>query len=592
MASCITAQWSGSVCPQARLTITESSSTDTTATLSWTLEYVAHGYEARTNGILRDWSVIINGSTVASGQYDIDHVTNVRTIKSGTTTINKSTSYQTISFSLSFGFNLTWSGVYGGTKTASGSIGVSAKTSYTISYNANGGSGAPSSQTKWAGDTIYLSGSYPSRTGYTFKGWSTSTDSSVEYYAGSAYSANSSVTLYAVWQAYTYTVSYNANGGSGAPGSQTKTYGVNLTLSGTRPTRTNYNFLGWGTSSSSTSVAYSPGSTYSSNSGITLYAIWQLAYVKPRIWGLSADRCDSSGTMTDEGTYAKVIFSWATDKPVSSIKIEYKDPSSSTWTAVSVTGSGTSGSVSKIIGGSFSTETNHNVRITVSDSVGSNNAYTDIPYLNYIIDIRSNGKGVSIGKPANKDGFNVGMMASFDKPVNIGGKVDLWSDGDGGNISITAPNGASWNVNAFNGNFRLYLNENNSGNNEQVSLLIFNTDGSIDTQLGRIVTSHNSALKPELLWSGDSASGVDIVINSTVETYARLTFVYRRNDGFYYNATFLVSTLLKTNTSNCVQQIFNTGADTSVYVFPDNHKKIKVWMTSNLKIIEVYGSKT
>lgn len=592
MASCITAQWSGSVCPQARLTITESSSTDTTATLSWTLEYVAHGYEARTNGVLRDWSVIINGSTVASGQYDIDHVTNVRTIKSGTTTINKSTSYQTISFSLSFGFNLTWSGVYGGTKTASGSIGVSAKTSYTISYNANGGSGSPISQTKWAGDTIYLSGSYPSRTGYTFKGWSTSTDSSVEYYAGSAYSVNASVTLYAVWQAYTYTVSYNANGGSGAPSSQTKTYGVNLTLSGTRPTRTNYNFLGWGTSSSSTSVAYSPGSTYSSNSGITLYAIWQLAYVKPRIWGLSADRCNSSGTMTDEGTYAKVIFSWATDKPVSSIKIEYKDPSSSTWTAVSVTGSGTSGSVSKIIGGSFSTETNHNVRITVSDSVGSNNAYTDIPYLNYIIDIRSNGKGVSIGKPANEDGFNVGMMASFDKPVNIGGKVDLWSDGDGGNISITAPNGASWNVNAFNGNFRLYLNENNSGNNEQVSLLIFNTDGSIDTQLGRIVTSHNSALKPELLWSGDSASGVDIVINSTVETYARLTFVYRRNDGFYYNATFLVSTLLKTNTSNCVQQIFNTGADTSVYVFPDNHKKIKVWMTSNLKIIEVYGSKT
>lgn len=592
MASCITAQWSGSVCPQARLTITESSSTDTTATLSWTLEYVAHGYEARTNGVLRDWSVIINGSTVASGQYDIDHVTNVRTIKSGTTTINKSTSYQTISFSLSFGFNLTWSGVYGGTKTASGSIGVSAKTSYTISYNANGGSGAPSSQTKWAGDTIYLSGSYPSRTGYTFKGWSTSTDSSVEYYAGSAYSVNASVTLYAVWQAYTYTVSYNANGGSGAPGSQTKTYGVNLTLSGTRPTRTNYNFLGWGTSSSSTSVAYSPGSTYSSNSGITLYAIWQLAYVKPRIWGLSADRCNSSGTMTDEGTYAKVIFSWATDKPVSSIKIEYKDPSSSTWTAVSVTGSGTSGSVSKIIGGSFSTETNHNVRITVSDSVGSNNAYTDIPYLNYIIDIRSNGKGVSIGKPANEDGFNVGMMASFDKPVNIGGKVDLWSDGDGGNISITAPNGASWNVNAFNGNFRLYLNENNSGNNEQVSLLIFNTDGSIDTQLGRIVTSHNSALKPELLWSGDSASGVDIVINSTVEAYERLTFVYRRNDGFYYNATFLVSTLLKTNTSNCVQQIFNTEADTSVYVFPDNHKKIKVWMTSNLKIIEVYGSKT
>jgi hypothetical protein len=35
----------------------------------------------------------------------------------------------------------------------------------------------------------------------------------------------------------TYTVSYNANGGSGAPSSQTKTYGKNLTLSSTKPTK-------------------------------------------------------------------------------------------------------------------------------------------------------------------------------------------------------------------------------------------------------------------------------------------------------------------------------------------------------------------
>ena len=75
----------------------------------------------------------------------------------------------------------------------------------------------------------------------------------------------------------TYTVSYNANGGSGAPGNQTKTWGSNLTLSSTKPTRSGYNFLGWGTSSGATSASYQPGGTYSSNSGITLYAIWQVA---------------------------------------------------------------------------------------------------------------------------------------------------------------------------------------------------------------------------------------------------------------------------------------------------------------------------
>lgn len=75
----------------------------------------------------------------------------------------------------------------------------------------------------------------------------------------------------------TYTVSYNANGGSGAPGNQTKTWGSNLTLSSTKPTRSGYNFIGWGTSVSATSASYQPGGTYSSNSGITLYAIWQVA---------------------------------------------------------------------------------------------------------------------------------------------------------------------------------------------------------------------------------------------------------------------------------------------------------------------------
>ena len=72
-----------------------------------------------------------------------------------------------------------------------------------------------------------------------------------------------------------YTVSYNANGGSGAPGSQTKKHGTNLTLSSTKPTKTGYSFLGWGTSSTTSTVAYKPGGTYTSNSNITLYAVWE-----------------------------------------------------------------------------------------------------------------------------------------------------------------------------------------------------------------------------------------------------------------------------------------------------------------------------
>ena len=76
-------------------------------------------------------------------------------------------------------------------------------------------------------------------------------------------------------QPTTYTVSYNANGGSGAPSAQTKTKDISLTLSTTRPTRAGYNFLGWATSSSATSAQYQPGSTYTANANITLYAVWE-----------------------------------------------------------------------------------------------------------------------------------------------------------------------------------------------------------------------------------------------------------------------------------------------------------------------------
>ena len=169
------------------------------------------------------------------------------------------------------------------TKNVSFSVSVPAWTSYTVKYNANGGSGAPSSQTKWKDQTLKLSTTKPTRTGYTFQGWATSASGSVVYAAGANYTANASVTLYAVWKAITYTVKYNANGGSGAPSSQTKTYGKTLTLSSTIPTRTaiedngtitEYTFKGWATSSTSTSVAYKAGASYTANASVTLYAVW------------------------------------------------------------------------------------------------------------------------------------------------------------------------------------------------------------------------------------------------------------------------------------------------------------------------------
>ncbi len=166
---------------------------------------------------------------------------------------------------------------FGGTVCVTGCKNFSSTpTTYTISYNANGGSGAPGNQTKTHGTNLTLSSTKPTRDGYTFLGWATSAGAtSAAYQPGGTYSANAAVTLYAVWKINTYTVAYNANGGSGAPGNQTKTYGTNLTLSTTTPTRTGYAFQGWATSASATSANYQPGATYSNNANVTLYAVWK-----------------------------------------------------------------------------------------------------------------------------------------------------------------------------------------------------------------------------------------------------------------------------------------------------------------------------
>jgi uncharacterized repeat protein (TIGR02543 family) len=149
---------------------------------------------------------------------------------------------------------------------------------YTVSYNAGGGSGAPGNQTKTYGVNLTLSSQTPTWAGHTFSSWNTKADGTgTSYSPGGTYSANAGVTLYAIWTTNSYTVSYNANGGSGAPANQTKYYGTPLALSQTVPTRTNYRFVKWNTKADGTGTSYSPGATYTGNANLPLYAIWELS---------------------------------------------------------------------------------------------------------------------------------------------------------------------------------------------------------------------------------------------------------------------------------------------------------------------------
>ena len=281
---------------------------------------------------------------------------------------------------------------------------------YSVKYNANGGSGAPGSQTKTYGTNLTLSTTKPTRTGYTFQGWGTSSsDTSVDYAAGASYTKNAAITLYAIWKANTYTITFNANGGSGGPSTATKTYGQTLTLPTTAPTRTNHTFLGWSTDKNAATATYAAGGSYTANSAATLYAVWKVNYKLPTIGNIKVERCNSDGSANDTGAYAKVTFTWSCDQDTGANNV-----SSITVNGVAATASegatGTSGTVTKIVGGSYSIETTYQIPIVVIDtkktiSSGTTTKNAVLQAYSFAIDFKSGGTGVTFGGPATKDGL-------------------------------------------------------------------------------------------------------------------------------------------------------------------------------------------
>ena len=221
-------------------------------------------------------------SSVSAGSYTVSY--------SGGGSLSNSTAARTTSYTFS-SWNTNSAGT--GTNYAPGSTFTSTSTSNTL-------------YAKWSASTSTASVTLPNptMTGYSFNGWWTANTGGTKVgVGGAAYTPTGNVTLYARWTPNTYTVSYNMNGGTGSIASQTKTYGVNLTLSSTKPTRastsagsytvtynanggtvgsasasatrtTSYAFSKWNTASNGSGTSYESGGTYATNAAATLYAQW------------------------------------------------------------------------------------------------------------------------------------------------------------------------------------------------------------------------------------------------------------------------------------------------------------------------------
>jgi uncharacterized repeat protein (TIGR02543 family) len=171
---------------------------------------------------------------------------------------------------------------------------------YTVTFNANGGTGSMSAETE-SSPTALTSNAF-TNVGNTFTGWNTAANGSGTPYANDAtYAFTASVTLYAQWTAVVnYTATFNANGGTGSMSAESESSPTALTSNTFTPPAFGYVFSGWNTAANGSGVTYANGATYSFSASITLYAQW-LAIQASDNW---------TGYVDTGGTFSAVSGNW------------------------------------------------------------------------------------------------------------------------------------------------------------------------------------------------------------------------------------------------------------------------------------------
>lgn len=157
---------------------------------------------------------------------------------------------------------------------------------YTVVFNANGGSGTMANESFTYGSAKALTSNSFTRTGYTFAGWNTNSSGTGTNYSNGQSVSNLTTTnggtvyLYAKWTPISYTVKFDANGGSGTMADESFTYDTSKALTTNEFTRPGYEFVEWNTQSDGSGTSYSDGQSVSnlttaSGGIVNLYAIWE-----------------------------------------------------------------------------------------------------------------------------------------------------------------------------------------------------------------------------------------------------------------------------------------------------------------------------
>ena len=151
------------------------------------------------------------------------------------------------------------------------------KTTYTVAFDANGGIGTIANISVEEGSEITLPKNTFTKSSYIFAGWATSADGDVSYSDKAKITVTGNITLYAKWTAITYTITYEANGGTNADGNPASYTSETETITLLAPSREYFDFGGWYTDSEFSDSSRKTEIAKGSSGNITLYVKWTVA---------------------------------------------------------------------------------------------------------------------------------------------------------------------------------------------------------------------------------------------------------------------------------------------------------------------------
>lgn len=382
-----------------------------------------------------------NGNWISLGSASgtLNYNNNVADITK-TVTINRTTTSQTIQFgawNTGSSLNEAWH--------TTGNDTISALASYTVSYNANGGSGAPGNQTKYYGQDLILSDVAPSRSNSTQNGYTVIFNSNGAGYANVSVTAKNTIR-------YTFADKWNTNSaGTGTEYAKNGTYKGNAALtlyaqwnpqsslgSVSIPTemkkRDGYTFLGWKTDLTATAYTVTAAATtYTPDGNKTLYAIWKQNYVPVSLTNIKAIRVNTPASTipADEGTVGYITVNWTkghmddnTEHNAEKILYSYTSYGETVTT-------GTITISSDITTTSFwidnlSIDKSWNITATTVDSHDNTESSktTLLSPAFFTMDILKGGRGVAFGKPATEAILDIALPTKITNTTTTALNID------------------------------------------------------------------------------------------------------------------------------------------------------------------------